>query len=230
MFIRYSLTATADDISQRFAVEVPKGYEPQYNAAPTHLLPVITDDSQKGLSFFYWGTTPLMANKKSLGEKIINTKAESIGEKQVARKKLKERRCLIPADGFYEWKRTGKRTSIPYRLTLQDKSIFAMAGLWEEYDDEHGEMFHTFTVITTPANKTVSVIAERMPLVLPAEIEKNWLDGIDEQSLISLLQPYPGVLDFYSVSSRINFPERNDRLVILPAPPADQFGNLELFD
>lgn len=230
MFIRYSLTATADDIGQRFALEVPKGYEPQYNASPTHLLPVITDDSQKGLSFFYWGTTPLMANQKSLGEKIINTKAESIREKQVARKKFKERRCLIPADGFYEWKKTGKRTSIPYRFTLQDKSMFALAGLWEEYDDEHGEMFHTFSIITTPASETVAVITERMPLVLPAEMEKSWLDGTDEQSLIALLQPYAGALDFYSVSSRVNFPERNDRLVILPAPPADQFGNLELFD
>ena len=230
MFVRYTITAPSEDIAQRFSVDVPKGYLPQYNAAPTHLLPIITDESQNGISFFYWGSPPSMANKKPLGEKLINTRTEVIVEKQVVRKKIREKRCIIPADGFYEWKKTGKKTVIPYRFTLKDKSLFALAGLWEEYDNEDGEMFHTFSIITTPGNPSVSAIAERMPVILPLEMEKAWLKGGDEMVLISMLTPYREALEYYSVSSRVNSPELNDRLIILPARAADQFGNLSLFD
>jgi len=230
MFARYSISATLEDLGTRFSVDVPPGYVPQYNAAPTHLLPVITNDSRKGISFFYWGAPPIMANKKQLGEKIINTKAEILAERQVALKKVKERRCLVPADGFYAWKRTGKKTSIPYRFTMKDKSLFALAGLWEEFDNEHGEMFHTFSIITTASNPSVAAIDERMPAILLLENEGRWLEGEDEHFLISQLVPYPDSLEYYSVSSRVNFPERNDKMVISPAPPADQFGNLSLFD
>lgn len=230
MFNRYSLTAPADEVALRFSVDVPDAYRPHYNAAPTHLLSVITQDSQKGLSFFYWGAPPSWANKKPLGEKIINTRAESISEKQLLRKKMREKRCLIPADGFYEWKRLGKRTSIPYRFTLKDKSPFSLAGLWEEFDDEHGEAHHTFTVITTLANESVLPFNERMPVILLSDREKAWLTADNERELLSVLQIYVGALDNYSVSPLVNSPDHDDRYVILPAPPADQFGNLTLFD
>ncbi|CAN5470474.1 SOS response-associated peptidase [soil metagenome] len=230
MFVRYSLTAKADEVAKRFAVDVPEGYLPQYNAAPTHLLPVITQDSPQGISFFYWGAPPTWANKKPLGEKIINTRLELIAEKTVLQKKLRERRCLLPADGFYEWKRAGKKTNIPYRFTLKDKEQFAIAGLWEEYDDASGEMFHTFTVITTEASHSVAPITDRMPVIIPPGMEKSWLQETDEQELLTILKVPSPVMDFYSVSHLVNLPDRNDRLVILPAPPSDQFGNLTLFD
>jgi putative SOS response-associated peptidase YedK len=230
MFSRYSIFAGAEEITKRFSADVPEGYQVHYNAAPTHLLPVITQDSQRGLSFFYWGTPPSWANKKMLGEKIINTRLEVIPEKSVIRKKLREKRCLIPADGFFEWKRAGKKTNIPYRFTLKDKLPFAMAGLWEEYDDEKGEMFHTFSVITTASNEFVAPISERMPVIINPTLESAWLNSDNEQELVSMLQSYSPVLDHYSVSPRVNSPDRNDRLVILPAPPSDEFGNLTLFD
>lgn len=230
MFIRYSIAANADEVARRFSVDVPEGYQPRYNAAPTHLLPVITQESQKGISFFYWGAPPSWANKKPLGEKIINTRAELLPEKSVLRKKLREKRCLIPADGFYEWKKVGKRVSIPYRFTLKDKSQFCMAGLWEEYEDVQDNMNHTFTVVTTEANESVAPISERMPLILHPDAEHAWLNSGDESELLSHLHPFSGPLDYYSVSPRVNSPEHNDRLVMLPAPPADQFGNLTLFD
>lgn len=230
MFSRYSLTVTANEIARRFSVDVPDAYRPHYNAAPTHLLSVITQDSQKGISFFYWGAPPSWANRKPLGEKIINTRAESISEKLVVRKKMRDRRCLIPADGFYAWKRLGKRTSIPYRFTLKDKGQFSLAGLWEEYDDELGETHHTFTVITTPANESLLPFTERMPVILSPHQETVWLATGDERELMSVLEIYQGMLDNYSVSSLVNSPDRDDRFVILPAPPADQFGNLTLFD
>ena len=230
MFNRYSLTTQADEVAQRFSVDVPESYQPQYNAAPSQLLPVITQDSQKGISFFYWGAPPAWANKKALGEKIVNTQLALLTEKSLLKKKLREKRCLIPADGFYEWKKAGKRTNIPYRFTLKDKSLFSLAGLWEEYDNEEGEMFHTFTIITCAANETVLAISEHMPVILNPELEKSWLNTNEVSELLLMLQSYSPKLDYYSVSPRVNFPEKNDRLVILPAPPADQFGNLTLFD
>ena len=230
MFIRYSITTNADQVTQRFAVDVPEGYKPHFNAAPTHLLPIITQESQMGLSFFYWGAPPSWANKKSLGEKIINTRVELVSEKLVLQKKMRERRCIIPADGFYQWKRTGKRTNIPYRFTLKDKSLFSLAGLWEEYEDEKETKFHTFTIFTKASNESVDGTGERMPVILNLELEKRWLNSNDEQELLSLIASSSPALDYYSVSSLVNLTDRDDRAVILPSPPTDQFGNLTLFD
>jgi putative SOS response-associated peptidase YedK len=230
MVNRYSLTAEAKVVSERFLVDPTEAYTPAYNAAPTRLLPVITQESRQGISFFYWGAPPAWANEKALAERIINTHAEIIAEKTVLRKKLREHRCLVPADGFYAWKRIGKKTSVPYRFTLPDQSPFAIAGLWEEYDDQHGEPHHTFTVITTGSNEWVSPIAERMPAILDPSQEQDWLSSGDDSKILKMLVTYPGRLDHYSVSSRVNNAAKDDRTVILPAPAADQFGNLTLFD
>ncbi len=230
MVNRYSLTCSAQAVADRFSVDATEAYTPQFNAAPTQLLPIITQESQQGLSFFYWGAPPVWANQKPLGERIINTQAEIIPEKSVIRKKMKLHRCLIPADGFFVWKRIGKKSSVPYRFTLADKTPFAMAGLWEEYEDEKEESHHTFTLITTAANDWVLPFGERMPAILHPDQEKKWLTTTDESELLPLLYPLPSRLDHYSVSSLVNNPARNDRAVVQPAPPADQFGNLTLFD
>lgn len=230
MFIRYSLTCTQDEAGQAFGVDVPPGYEPQYNAAPTHLLPVITQDSQKGFSFFYWGAPPSRANKKALGERIINTRAELVREKPLLIKRIAKHRCIIPADGYYDWKKIGKKASVPYRITLKDKTPFFFAGVWEEYEDENEEMQHTFNVITTEPSPSVATLSERMPVMLSPEDGKLWINFEAEDEIIAALKPYPGPLEYYSVSQQVNFPERNSKLVIMPAPAADQFGNLTLFD
>lgn len=231
MVNRYSIAANADAIATRFSIDTTASYKPQFNAAPTHLLPVITQGDNKGLSFFYWGAPPQWANKKPLAERIINTKSETIPEKTVLRKKLIDHRCLIPADGFFVWKRIGKKGAIPYRFTLKDKALFAMAGLWEEYENENGDTFHTFNLITTVASESVLPISERMPAILLPEHETDWMNNkSEEKSLLQMLEIFPPQLDHYSVSSLVNNPERNDRTVILPAPPADQYGNLTLFD
>jgi putative SOS response-associated peptidase YedK len=230
MFVRYSIAANSSEIAGKFSIDVPEGYKPIYNAAPTHLLPVVTQDSQKGVSFFYWGAPPSWANKKPLGEKIINTRSEQIMEKAVLRKKLTDKRCLILADGFYAWKKIGKKTSVPYRFTLKDKGPFCIAGLWEEYDDVQDNINHTFTVITTEPTEATSSICERLPVILDAVAGKKWLNTTDESSLIALLHPYKEVLEYYTVTPRVNSPDQNDKQLIMPAPGADQFGNLTLFD
>ena len=145
MVDRYSITAPLQKLAERFSVDVPEGYVPRYNAAPSQLLPVITTDSPEGVSFFYWGIAPAWAKNKSISERIINLRADQLSERPIALKTLKKRRCIIPADGFYGWKKVGKKTSIPYRFTLKSKALFSFPGIWEEYDDDEGNFFHTFT-------------------------------------------------------------------------------------
>ena len=231
MSSRYSICASAAQLSERFSVEVPEGYAPRYNAAPGNLLPVITNTGPQGVSFFYWCLDPKWAKNKPISEKIINVQAELIPEKTSHRKTLARHRCLVPADGFYEWKKVGKKITIPYRYTLKNKGLFSIAALWEEYEDDD-ESYHTFTMITAPSNGMVALTNDRMPAILLPEDEQQWLSNTgDEKQWLSVLKTFPeAALDNYSISPRINSLTPNDATLILPAPPADQFGNLTLFD
>ncbi len=230
MISRYSLSADATAVSDRYSADPTPGYEPMYNAAPTLLLPVMTQESPNGMSFFYWGATPAFAGQKPLGERIINTHAEAIAEKQALRRKLRDHRCLIPADGFYLWKRIGRKALVPYRFTLPGNSLFAIAGIWEEYEDENNISHHTFSMITRQAHPSLSEYAERIPAILLQEKESSWLKESDTDALTKLLADFPGEFQHYPVSTRINDPKQNTRSLILPVPAADQFGNLTLFD
>lgn len=231
MIERYSITTTADDIRERFSVDVPEYYKPHYNAAPTQLLPVITTGS-KGTSLFYWGLPPDWAKNKSVSEKVINLKAESLREKPSLRKAMINKRCIIPADGFYAWKKLGKKTMVPYRFVLENKRLFSFAGVWEDFEDNDGEENHTFMLLTIPANDTVKSVSDRMPLILTKESEQVWLDeNADEGILNNLLNdgPMKG-LTCYTVSPRISTSNIDVPSLIVPTPPSDQHGNLTLFD
>lgn len=229
MFERYTLGATAEDLKKYFRID-PHGFDgPRYNAAPSQLLPVITMGSS-GLSHFYWGAAPQWASGKAISEKIINVRVEQIEERASVRKRMKKHRCVIPADGFYGWKKIGKKTTVPYRFELKTKGLFAMAGLWEEYDDENGEMIHTFTVLTEAASPEVVAVSERMPFILSPETMVKWLDETVESGEILRLTRKPPLLSGYTVSPKINSLETDNVTLIQPAPPADQFGNLTLFN
>lgn len=229
---RYTLIAKAEKIKERFNVDVPQKIEPRFNAAPTQLMPVITNTSPSGISFFYWGLIPEWAKEKSISAKLFNARSETLNEKRTFKNALKTSRCLIPADGFYEWKALGKKTKIPYRITLKDEELFSFAGLWEEYEDDNGEMAHTFTIITTEANALVQPIHDRMPAILLPEHEQNWLnDTLSTDDLLQLLNPYdPEKMKTYSVSPRVNQVKNDSKDLIVHVPPADQHGNLTLFD
>jgi len=232
MIERYSVIATTEQLAERFAIDVPESYVPRYNAAPAQLLPVITDESSQGVSFFYWGTSPQWTKDKIPGEKIINVRAEIIPEKPVLKKNLVKRRCIIPADGFYGWKKVGKKASVPYRFTHHTEKLFAIAGLWEEYDNDEGEMFHTFTMITTVSDDLVMPVAERMPCILDKRFEKIWLSKqtTEEQLITILTSTSISNTRGYTIAPAINRIESDNPTLILPAPAADQFGNLKLFD
>ena len=232
MIDRYSITAAAPQVSERFSVDVPDFYKAHYNASPTHLLPVITSATPQGLSSFFWGTAPGWAKNKTVSEKIINSHAEDFPEKTSLRKALKKQRCIIPADGFYGWKKVGKKTSIPYRFVFKADKLFAFAGLWEEFDDTDGNPTQTFTIITRPSDNTVGIIQDRMPVVLTREAEKVWLDKESaEEDLLQIIDSSDTRdMNYYPVSPRISQQDIDVPSLIIPTPPSDQHGNLTLFD
>lgn len=231
MVDRYSLTLSAAALAERFSVEVPEFYKPRYNAAPTQLLPVITRGSA-GISWFYWGRPPHFAKSKNLAEKIINLSAETLLERPVLKKMLMQNRCIIPADGFYVWKKVGKKTAIPHRVTEVAHKPFSFAGLWEEFEDDNGSMVHTFTLLTIQANELIQPVHEKMPVIFDSVQERIWLNTAStEIELNNILKTYPpNKLGIYTVSSLINHPDKDHPSLILPAPAGDQFGNLTLFD
>lgn len=229
---RYTIIAKAEEIVKRFNVEVPESYTPRYNAAPSQNLPIITNQSPEGVSFFHWGLIPEWAKNKSISTKLINARAETLTEKPSFKNSLKQRRCLVLSNGFYEWKQSSKKSKVPYWIHLASKELFAFAGLWESYEDEAQKPVFTFTIVTTKANSTISRIHERMPVILKPNSEKIWLSSeVTTEEHLSLLKPYDEKeMAFYSISPMVNAVANDNPQLILPTPPADQFGNLTLFD
>lgn len=230
MIDRYSLTVSADAVAKRFSVEVPDHYKSRYNIAPSQLLPVITNSGPDGISWFYWGRPPQFANNKNLAERIINLRTEALHEKPTLRKTLLRHRCIIPADGWYTWKKIGKRTLIPHRNTLLDQQVFSFAGVYEEFEDENESTVHTFSVLTISGNE--KGVDERLPVIFTREQEKIWLSNtVGEATLVDALTAYPlNKLNIYTVSPGISNPQNDYPSLIIPTPAADQHGNLTLFD
>ncbi|WP_291778034.1 SOS response-associated peptidase [Cecembia sp.] len=229
---RYSLSKSKIDLEERFQAEMLGDFKPRYNIAPTQLVPVITSESPKGFSFFYWGITPEFAKNKPVSQKFINAKAETVNEKASFKNAFQKRRCLVPADSFFEWKKLGKKTKIPYRFTMADEAPFAFAGIWEEYENELGESNHTFLILTTSPNALVSEVHDRMPVILNQADEKKWLDKYSSQEdLISMLQTYKAEdMLSYTVSPMVNSVANDSPSIIRKtSAPIDQFGNYTLF-
>jgi putative SOS response-associated peptidase YedK len=208
---RFSLTVSEEILRQYFPFELSAKVLPRYNIAPgQEVLAVVFDDGKMTGRMLKWGLVPYWANDPKIGFKMINARAETVDEKASFKHAFKKRRCLILADGFYEWKKEGDK-KIPYRFTLKNKQPFAFAGLWEKWD-KHGGPMYTCTIITTKANELVEAIHDRMPVILPKEWEKVWLDPAieDAEYLKSLLRPYPSEeMKMYEVSTIVNSP-KND--------------------
>jgi putative SOS response-associated peptidase YedK len=228
---RYSLNKSKIELEERFQAEMLADFKPRFNIAPTQLVPVITSDSPKGFSFFYWGITPDFGQNKPVAQKLINARSETINEKISFKGSFQRRRCLIPADGFFEWKKLGKKTKIPYRFTLREEEIFSYAGIWEEYETVSGESQHTFLILTTSPNELVEEVHDRMPVILRREQEKKWLDKYStEDELATLLQSFPAeLMQSYTVSPLVNSVLNDSPSVLRRTSPMDQFGNYTLF-
>jgi len=228
---RYSLAKSKIELEDRFQAEMLEDFKPRYNIAPSQLVPVITSDSPKGFSHFYWGITPAFAKNKPVAYKLINARSESITEKISFKNAFKKNRCLVPADGFYEWKKVGKKTKVPYRFVFHNESLFSFAGIWEEFETEKGEIAHTFTILTTRPNLLTSEIHDRMPVILTKENEEKWLNlNTSEEELLGMLSPYSDEeMTKYTVSPMVNQVVNDSPFVIRKTLPMDQFGNYTLF-
>ena len=213
---RSSLTKTEKELEDRFqATFYSDGLAqynplPNYNVAPSHMMPVITNTDKMHFQAFRWGLIPFWAKDIKIGYKMINARIETLMEKSSFKMAVSKRRCLVPADGFYEWKKVkddnGKITKQPYRMTTKDQEVFAMAGLWDRWKSPDGQQIFSFTVITQPPNKVMKDIHNRMPAILIPEQESLWLaDDIPPQELIDMITPYPDeLLEVTPVSSKVN--------------------------
>ncbi len=213
---RYTLIKPAKTIEERFGVQLEKdSYQQTYNAAPTQMLPVISNENHQIASYFKWGLIPFWAKDASIGNKMINARAETLAEKPAFKKSLQSKRCLVIADGFYEWKKNGKAKQ-PFRITLKDEDLFAFAGLWDVWKNEEGNKIHTFSIITTSPNELMENIHDRMPVILPRKYEKDWLsDRLKVEEALDLLQPYDAsAMQAYPVSTMVNSPSNNSRELI----------------
>lgn len=227
----YSIASSAKTVEEYFNVEVTDKYEPRFNGTPTKLLPVITAENPDGISFFYWGINPSFVKSKSISERLIFAPVEDILSKASLKKNLKSQRCVILADGFYVWKTISKKERVPYRVHLNDNSPFGIAGLWDEFENENGDIVHTFMMITMPANSDVIDIAERMPAILDSDLMIDWLNESNtEESVINFIAPYKEKpLDRYTITPRLDDPNYEDSDLIKKVPPANQFGSFTLF-
>lgn len=208
---RYTLYEI-DEVGARFEVEVPDDLKPNYNAAPTQVMPVITKD---GLQIMRWGLIPAWAKDEKIGYKMINARAETIFEKPMWKGIVKKNRCLIPANGFYEWKKVsdGKQ---PYYIHLPDEKLFAFAGIWEAWKHD-GVEWHTYSIITTSPNGEMENIHDRMPVILEEEEEQDWLFADDQSTYEKFLNPLPdNSLRMHEVSKDVNVVKINRKELIGP--------------
>jgi putative SOS response-associated peptidase YedK len=214
---RFQLSVKGKQISERFNVEVfDELYKPSYNCSPSQKLPIITNEHPEKLSFYNWGLIPFWAKDPKIGMRNINTRVETIGEKPSFKNAFKKRRCIIPANGFYEWKKDANKT--PFRFYLKNEELFAFAGIWEKWKDAENKEYNTFSIITTSANKVVSGIHNRMPVILNPEFELTWLTEKNEQNLLNMLAPFnPNKMDTYIISKEVNSPLNNSPEIIIKA-------------
>jgi len=186
---------------------------PRYNIAPSQGVPVVVNDGKNKLDFFTWGLVPHWAKDPKIGYRMINARSETLSEKSSFRNPYKRRRCIILADGFYEWhKQPDQQVKIPTYIRLKDGKPFSFAGLWETWNSPDGSQILSTTIITTKPNKLLETIHNRMPVILPEDSYDTWLKSgeVDVEILDPLLKPFPSdLMEAFSVSKFVNNP-RND--------------------
>jgi putative SOS response-associated peptidase YedK len=231
---RFARRSTKKVLADWFGVEPEEmpPFEPTYNAAPQSNQPVVRLNRDTGAREFAlqrWGLVPYWANDVRFGYSTINARAEEVASKPAFREAFKRRRCLVPADAFYEWQRLGPKTRRPFAFALRGAGPYAFAGLWERWKSGQGEPIESFTIITTDPNELMEPIHDRMPVILEPRDYDRWLEpGDPDRPPIDLLRPYPGErMEAWPVSERVGNVKNDDpELLAKTEPPAE---NLELF-
>ena len=218
---RFTLTADQKKLAESFAgVDIPAGLTARYNIAPSQPVAVIANNRPETLEFFQWGLIPSWAKDPAIGNKMINARGETLAEKPSFKTAYKRRRCLIPADGFYEWRKNpGSKSKTPMYIQVNEGQPFALAGLWESWQGPDGSNILSCTIITTAPNDFMADIHNRMPVILPPEAYALWLDPAERSpaDLDPLLKPYPAeLMSAYPVSTIVNNPRNETAECIAP--------------
>jgi putative SOS response-associated peptidase YedK len=229
---RYYRRSDKQRIAEAFRVGVPPSFEilPDYNVAPTSVQPVIVEDRDSGersLRPMFWGLIPAWCDDpKTLGVSTINAKAESLMQKPIWREPFSKRRCLVPADGFYEWEKTGAKSRQPWAFALQSGEPIAFAGLWERWrsPDRRSEM-ETFSIITTEANELTAPMHERMPVILMPRDYERWLHRDDGgRPPVDLLRPFESAyMHGWRVDAAVGNVRNNSAALLEPVPAQTLF-------
>jgi putative SOS response-associated peptidase YedK len=205
---RYTLIRLADFTDMFPWIRPPREDPPdRYNIAPTQPIAAVPNAAEPQVEFFHWGFIPYWAKDASIGNRMINARAETIATKPIFRNALQRRRCLIPASGFYEWKKNPNGTKTPMYIRMKDLKPFAFAGLWERWRSPDGSEVRSCTIITGKPNNLVRDIHDRMPLILPGESYRRWLEPgeVPAEQFEQMLAPYDAAaMEAYPVSRMVN--------------------------
>ena len=221
---RFTLTVDPAELQDTFGDFIfPTQFTPRYNIAPMQPILAIPNDAKNTADFFLWGLIPSWSKDQGIANKLINARGETVAEKPSFRGSFKYKRCLILADGFYEWKtQTGVKTKTPYFIHMKDRQPFAFAGLWDEWHSPDGGTLRTCTIITTEPNELMSTLHNRMPVILDKNDYADWLDPAPHakrpEGLLPLIRPFPADrMSAYPVSTLVNAPGNDRPECIVPA-------------
>lgn len=222
---RYNLRATPQEIAEIFALLRVPELVSRFNISPTQEVPIVRLSLTGGREFSYvrWGLIPSWAKDPKIGASMINARSDGVATKPSFRSAFKRRRCLIPADGFYEWQEVpGQKFKQPYAISLKEPGTFAFAGLWETWKDPEGSALETCTIITTDPNELMEPFHKRMPAILRREDHTRWLETPEEDAaeLLPLLVPYPTeAMQMYAVSTLVSNARNESPECLKPAEP-----------
>ena len=216
---RFTLTINPAEFQDAFpGFRFPSQFAPRFNIAPSQPLLAIPNDGKKQATFFLWGLIPVWAKDPSISNKLINARGETLAEKPSFKGSFKYKRCLILADGFYEWKAASGKTKTPHYIFMKSRQPFAFAGLWSDWQSPDGSRVKTATIVTTEPNELMRPIHRRMPVILPPSAYADWLDPRPRNDLAPLLKPYPAEkMDAHPVSTIVNNPANDRAECVVPS-------------
>jgi putative SOS response-associated peptidase YedK len=194
---RFARRSTREVLADWFGVDLEElpAFAPSYNIAPQSVQPVVRlgrDSGAREFALLRWGLVPFWAKEAKIGYSTINARAEEVSSKPAFRDALRKRRCLVPADAFYEWERIDAKHTRPFAFALKNGGPYAFAGLWERWFPKEGEALETFTIVTTDANEVLEPIHDRMPVILEPKDYDRWLEPAGAERLpLDLLRPFP---------------------------------------
>jgi putative SOS response-associated peptidase YedK len=235
---RFVSASPPDELARYFAVDrvAESVFEPRYNVAPTSdVQAVFEKDHERRLDVFHWGLVPFWAKDASIANRTINARAETLAGSNVFKGAFERRRCIVPADGFYEWRKVpGQRKKQPVYIRRRDGEPLAMAGLWEVWrgPDKDGDPLFSCTIVTGEPNDLVAPVHDRMPVILPVQAWEEWLDRDNREvaALGALLLPLPSeLLEMYAVSTDVNSADNEGPQLIEPIDPAELEATPRLF-